>query len=58
MPKYIVWVREVWVQPFEVLAADEGDAVQRVDDGEGVLVENALEYSETLEQATWTVQKS
>lgn len=58
MPKYIVWVREVWVQPFEVLAADQADAVKRVHDGEGVLVENALEYSETLEPTTWTVQKS
>ncbi len=58
MPKHIVWVREVWVQPFEVLAADEADAIQRVDDGEGMLLENALEYSETLEHTTWTVEKS
>lgn len=54
--KYIVEVREIWVQPVRISAEDAAFALRRVLDGEGKLVENGLDYSSTLDPEKWTVR--
>jgi hypothetical protein len=49
MPKYVVEVREVWVQKREIEADNPNEAIQKVKNGEGEDVENGMEYSHTLE---------
>lgn len=57
MPKYIVHVREVWVQPIEVEADSPDDAQDRIWAGEGVQLDNRFEFSHCLERGTWTVEE-
>ena len=54
--KYRVFVREVWVQPVIVLAANEDDAMRLVRQGHGVVDGDNLEYSHTLPSETWTAE--
>ena len=56
MPKFIVSVREVHVQPYEVEAKDKEAAIKVVRDGGGD-VEDAFEYSHTLDPEFWTVEE-
>lgn len=51
--KYIVNVREVHIQPYEVEAISPEDAAQAVADGEGDLIEGGFEYSHTLDRSLW-----
>lgn len=53
---YLVHVREVHIQTFQVKAANAADAVRRVADGEGRTLE-AFEYSHTLDPETWTAEQ-
>lgn len=54
---YLVEVREVYVQVYRVVATDPQDAIARLAEGEGKLIENAFEYSHTLDSDTWTATK-
>jgi len=56
MPKFIVEVREVWVQPVEIEAETEEEAIKRVADAEGDW-DGQAEYSHTLDPETWTIHK-
>ncbi len=58
MPKYIVCVREVHIQMVEVEADSEESAKKAVQDGGGDFLDNALEYSHTLDPETWTVEEA
>jgi hypothetical protein len=53
--KFLVSVREVYIQVVEVVAASPKDAIGRVADGQGELM-SSPEYSHTLELDTWTVE--
>lgn len=53
MPKFIVNVREVHVQPYVVSARSLDKAIHLVEAGEGEVWEGAFEYSHTLETDSW-----
>lgn len=57
MAKFIVTIQEVWTQLVEVEASSEEEAIDKVVDGEGYYIDNALEYSHTLDRAFWTVEE-
>lgn len=60
MPKYIISVREVWVQPIEVEADSVAEAKARVwsfGHGTGIVLEDRFEYSHCLEPDLWTVEE-
>ncbi len=57
VPKYIVHVREVWVQSVEVEANSPEEAKQRICEGKGYTIEDRFEFSRSLEPETWTVEK-
>lgn len=54
MTKYIVGIREVWVQLVEVEAKDKEDALAIVADAGGKYLDG-VEYSHQLDSDTWTV---
>lgn len=56
--KYTVNVREVHIQPTSIMASSPEDAIKRVADGEGEIIDNALEYSHTLDRDKWTVEEA
>lgn len=49
MPRYHVYVPEVHYQTVEIEADSPKDAVKAVNDGNGDVLEGALEYSYTLD---------
>lgn len=55
--KFHVLVREVHVQKYLVEAEDGDNAIEKVRDGGGEIVNNSLEYSHTLGRENWTVEK-
>ena len=58
--KYIVEVREVHIQPYEVEADSPEQAIQNVKDGEEdkiAMIESGFEYSHTLDSEFWTVEE-
>jgi hypothetical protein len=57
MEKFIVYVREVHVQGYRVDAKDAKEAVAKVENGEGDLLDSHFEYSHTLDSETWTAEK-
>jgi hypothetical protein len=57
MKKFRVLVREVHVQWVEIESTSEEEAKDRVQQGEGEIVEGSLEYSHTLDSDTWTVEE-
>jgi len=59
MPKYIVYVREIWVQGVEIEAANKGAAIAAVFDGycNGEILEDSFEYSDTRDISEWTVDE-
>ena len=57
MKKYIVCVREVWIQMLKVEAESDSEAIEIVERGGGKEIENMLEYSHTLDSEYWTVDK-
>ena len=59
MTKFIVHVREVWVQPVEVEAETEGEARIKANEGEGDIIEELLQYSHTSDDyKDWIVEKT
>jgi len=55
--KYIVLKREVWVQPIEVEADSEPEAIEAVRFGaKGDYLDDGLEYSHDLGTNMWTVE--
>lgn len=57
MTKFIVEVREVHVQSMRVEAESAEEAIKKVVNGEGEIVENCMEYSHTLDSENWTVRQ-
>lgn len=51
-----VEVHEVWIQPVEVEAKTAEDAIRRVNDGDGTILDRRFEFSHTLDTDTWTVE--
>jgi hypothetical protein len=58
MPRFIVEKREVWTQMVEVDAPDAETAKQLVDHGDGMILDNTLEYSHDMATEYWTVEKA
>lgn len=56
MPKIIVLVREIHIQPVEIEAENEIDAFRMVTSGEGEEIGESY-YYETLGPDTWTVER-
>jgi hypothetical protein len=54
---FLVSVREVHVQQFRVEAETENEALIKVSSGDGECLDNALEYSHSLDTDTWTVEE-
>ena len=54
---FVVGVREVYVQPYRVVAETPEEAVRLVADGEGDILDADFEYSHTLNPDTWTVEE-
>jgi hypothetical protein len=57
LKNYIVNVREVHIQPVLIEASSKEDAISRVANGEGEIIDNALEYSCTLNPDKWTIEE-
>ena len=55
--KFIVEVREVWIQPVEIETVSEKEAIEGVREGEGKYIEDGFEYSHTLSTDKWTVHE-
>lgn len=58
MAKYVVYVREIWVQGVAVEAQDKLEAIAKVEEGEGEYLPNDLEYSDTRDKSEWTVEEA
>ena len=57
MPQFIVSVREVHIQGVKLEAKNREEAIRRVRLGEGLYLDNCLEYSHTLDPESWTVEE-
>ena len=57
MKKYIVHVKEVWDQPVEIMAESKEEAIQKIADGEGEMLEKELDYSHSLDINDWWVEE-
>lgn len=57
MAVYRVFRREVWVQPVEVKASSESEAIHKVWMGAGTVLEGQLEFSHMLGTDMWTVEQ-
>ena len=55
--RYIVEVKEVWVQPVEVEASSPEEAKRKVQQGEGTALEDRFEFSHTLDPEHWGVEE-
>lgn len=51
---FIVEVREVHIQKYEVSARTADEAMACIENGEGEIVEGSLEYSHMLDKDTWS----
>lgn len=54
--EYIVWRKEVWIQGVRVNAKSAKEAIVKVAEGEGSLVENTLDYDSTCEPSLWSAE--
>lgn len=50
--RHIVYLREVWVQAYEVEAGDKDEALQKVFDGDGHSIDGDFEFSHTPDDMT------
>jgi len=61
MPKYIINVREIHVQPHLVEANNPKEAIElgekMIERGEGSYEQYSLEFSHTLDKSFWTVDE-
>jgi len=53
--KYIVFVRERWIQGYEVEAESKEEAKALIAAGEGDAIEGDFEYDESEDPETWRV---
>jgi hypothetical protein len=56
MPKYIVTIKEVYNQPWEVEANSEAEALEKAADGDGEILDDCLEFSYALDSDRWEVE--
>ena len=54
---FIVTMREVYVQSYQIQAISAKEALKLVVDGQGDIMENGFEFSHTLDPDTWTVEE-
>jgi len=52
---YQVNRKEVYIQPIIIEAKNEAEAIKKVEEGEGTLMENEFEYSHTLDSTEWSI---
>lgn len=57
MPRYRVFVREVHIQPYDIIALSDEDAVRLVYRGQGEFVEDAGEFSHFVDKEDWIVEE-
>jgi hypothetical protein len=55
--KYIVSVKEVFEQDYIVEAENVEEALDKVEDGDGELLEDTFEYDKTLEKEHWKIEE-
>lgn len=55
--RYIVSRREVHIQMVSVEAESKEEAIEKVAEGEGEMMDNTLEYSHSLDPEYWTVEE-
>lgn len=55
MAKYLVTVREVYTQAYEVEAENKQDALGKALDGEAI--DGSFEWSHNLPQDVWTIEE-
>jgi len=58
MPKYIVEKREVWTQMVEIEAKDAEEAKLLVSRGQGLMLDDTMEYSHDLATDLWTTEEA
>lgn len=58
MKFYTVLLREVHIQPVQILAESKQNAIELVKAGSGEFMNDLLEYSHTLDTETWTVEEA
>ena len=56
MNKYIVYVLECHQVQFECKAVDKNDAIEQAMSGNGRWVDNSMEFVDSLDTDTWTVE--
>ena len=54
---FIVSIREVHVQPHRIRADSKEEAIRKVQNCEGEVLENRMEYSHALDSEHWTVEE-
>jgi len=57
MKIYRVFVKEVWVQAFDIEAESKEEAIKLITEGDGDIVQDELDYSHSLDPDTWTVEE-
>lgn len=57
MAKYIINVREVWVQMISIEANSKEEALDLVCQGKGEEIDDTLEFSHLMDKEYWTVDK-
>lgn len=55
--KYAVWVPEVWVQEISIEADSPEEAMKLVKNGDGIYLDDRLDYSHTLDEG-WDIQEA
>lgn len=53
MKEYFIDVKEVWSQRFAVKANSEYEAMKKIEEGEGLYIDDAFEYDYTLDSSEW-----
>lgn len=53
--KYIIFVKEVHQIQIEVDAHDEGEALEKAMSGEGLWIDNSMEFVDSLDSDHWDV---
>ena len=56
--KYIVYVKEVHQAQFEVSASSEEEALDKAMNGDGLWLDNSLEFLETLDPSLWECEEA
>jgi hypothetical protein len=57
MPRYIVTRKEIWNQGVQVEAGNKEDAIRKVADGDGEVIETLFEYNMTMNPEVWGIEE-